>query len=275
MTWERVREFGRPRPTIYRPMVFSRLLLLSRARGWRYLLSWGHRISGIILVVFLLLHIWTLSSLENPDSYNAKMRLFSSFPLVLMEWLLAIPVIFHALNGGRLLLYEGFGLKDDTALIRWGMASASGYVLLLGWAMARGDQWVSDSIFWVGAALLGLACTGLMLKPFWMAYQPLGWRLQRISAGFLLVLVPAHMFFMHLNVAVGHDASRVIERLASPLMRGLDLTILGCVVFHGSYGVFSILSDYLGTRLVRVALAVVIWASGLLLFWAGLKVMIP
>jgi succinate dehydrogenase cytochrome b556 subunit len=275
MTWETVRDLGRTGATIYGPKVFSRLLFLSRARGWRYLLSWGHRISGIILVVFLLLHIWTLSSLKDPDSYNAKMRLFSSFPLVIMEWLLAIPVIFHALNGGRLLLYEGFGVKDDKALVRWGMASGAGYVLLLGWAMVRGDQWVSTSLFWMGATLLGLASTGLMVRPFWMSYQPLGWRLQRISAGFLLVVVPAHMFFMHLNVAVGHDASRVMERLASPLMKGLDLAILGCVVFHGTYGVFSILSDYLGTRSARVALALATWASGLLLFWAGLKVMIP
>ncbi len=274
MRWERVRELERLGATIYRLKVFSRLLFLSRARGLGYLLSWGHRISGIILVVFLLVHIWTLSSLENPDSYNAKMRLFSSFPIVLLEWLLAIPVIFHALNGGRLLLYEGFGVKDDALLIRWGMVSGAGYLLFLGWAMARGDQWVSVSLFWVGAALLGLGCMAAMVKPFWMAYQPLGWRLQRISAGFLLVLVPAHMFFMHLNVAVGHDASRVMERLASPLMKGLDLAIMGCVVFHGAYGVFSILSDYLGTRPARVALGVAIWVSGLLLFWAGLRVMI-
>lgn len=252
---------------------FFQLASVAKARGWWYLLSWGHRISGILLLIFLILHIWTISTLVDPESYNAKMRFFSSFPLVLMEWLLAIPVIFHALNGARLLLYEGFQMSDDLAITRWAMAWGVGYLVLLGWAMARGDQSVSPSLFWIATSALGIACMGLMVKPFWMGYQPLGWRIQRISAGFLLVLVPAHMFFMHLNISNGHEAHLVIERMASPFMRGLDIAMVACVVFHGAYGMFSILSDYFVSRPMKLAMGAGIWTGGILLFWAGVKVM--
>ncbi len=97
----------------------------ARSRGWPFVLSWIHRISGILLILYVLFHIYTLSFLKSPDVFDAKMRFFSLFIFVFLEWALAIPVIIHAFNGGRLILYEIFGNRKDDALMRWVWACRS------------------------------------------------------------------------------------------------------------------------------------------------------
>lgn len=246
---------------------------LAKVRGVAFVLSWCHRLSGLVLFFFLMAHLWTLSSLAEPHSYDSKMRIFSFFLLAFLEWALALPVIFHALNGGRLILYEGFGLRNDRVMTRWVASLSTAYLALLGWAMLRGDQTVSEALFWLGSLVAALfAATAVALR-FWKTPQRLGWRLQRITGAFLLVLVPAHMFFMHLNFSVGHDSSVVIQRLQSFFIRGVDLVLLGAVLFHGGYGVFSVLGDYLGPRPIRAALGVATAALMLFLGLVGLRVL--
>ena len=37
----------------------------SRTKGWAYIASWAHRITGVLLILYVLLHILTLSALKN------------------------------------------------------------------------------------------------------------------------------------------------------------------------------------------------------------------
>lgn len=247
---------------------------LAKVRGVAFILSWCHRLSGLLLFLFLIAHLWTLSSLANPPSYDSKMNIFSFFLLAFLEWALALPVIFHALNGGRLILYEGFGLRDDGVMIRWVVCLSTAYLAVLGWAMLRGDQSVSTAMFWLGALVAALFTAAGAARRFWMAPQRLGWRFQRISGAFLILLVPAHMFFMHLNFSTGHDSSVVLQRLQSHFIKGVDLLLLGTVLFHGGYGVFSLLGDYLGSSSVRTTIGVVLTAVMLFLGWVGLRVLL-
>ena len=85
----------------------------AQTRGWPFVITWIHRISGMLMVIYIWLHIYTLSFLAEPDAYDSKMKLFGSFAFSFLEWLLAVPVIFHALNGGRLIMYEIFGSRND------------------------------------------------------------------------------------------------------------------------------------------------------------------
>ena len=91
----------------------------AKTRGWPFVIAWIHRISGILMVLYIGIHIYTLSFLVSPDAYDAKMKVFGFFPFSFLEWLLAVPVIFHAFNGGRLILYEIFGVRNDESMIRW------------------------------------------------------------------------------------------------------------------------------------------------------------
>lgn len=254
--------------------VFPFFSRLTQSRGQAFLLSWCHRLSGLILLFFLVAHLWTLSSLTEPPSYDAKMRIFGFFLLAFLEWVLAMPVIFHALNGARLILYEGFGARNEPLMLRWVARLSLAYLGVLSWAMLRGDQTVSPTLFWLGALLMaGFTAWGAAAR-FWMRPQKLGWRLQRISGAFLLVMVPAHMFFMHLGFQVGHDSQVVLQRLQSSFIRAVDLLLLGAALFHGGYGAFSVMGDYLGRRAVRAALGALLAAAVLFLGWIGVGVLL-
>ena len=253
--------------------VFTLLPDLAFRRGWPFVLSWCQRLSGLILLCFLAAHILTLSLLPDRGAYDAKMRLFSSFVFASLEWLLALPVIFHALNGGRLILYEGFAVRDDRVMIRWVLCLSSLYMVLLGWAMANGDQFVSAPFFWLSVLALAMCLTSSTAGRFWMSQQSLGWRLHRISGVLLLVMLPAHMFFMHLSFPVAHEASVVLERMRGLFIRGVDFVLLAAALFHGGYGAFSVMGDYLRLRALRGVLGLVLTALVLYLAWIGIGVL--
>jgi succinate dehydrogenase hydrophobic anchor subunit len=76
----------------------------------------------------------TWKSKENRVMKIFRLSLFSH-----LEWALAMPVIFHALNGGRLILYEAFGYRNDESMIRWASGLSTIYALLLGTFMIMGN----------------------------------------------------------------------------------------------------------------------------------------
>ena len=101
--------------------------------GIPYLYSWIHRITGIGLILFLWFHIHTLSYLSDPAEFDLKLERFNTLGLNYFEWLLALPVIFHALNGGRLILYEIFSNRKEGLLATWvaGLTIIYSLILLL------------------------------------------------------------------------------------------------------------------------------------------------
>ena len=72
--------------------------------SWAWIL---HRIAGLGLIGYLFLHIWTLSALsEGKEAFQHKMALYNNSFFSLMEWLLFAFVLFHALNGIRIILVD-------------------------------------------------------------------------------------------------------------------------------------------------------------------------
>jgi succinate dehydrogenase/fumarate reductase cytochrome b subunit len=69
--------------------------LLIKQSGWSYVMSWGYRVTGVMLVGYALLHITTMSLLSNAQAYDNKMVMFSGPIFVFFEIILSIPVIFH------------------------------------------------------------------------------------------------------------------------------------------------------------------------------------
>ena len=230
----------------------------AKTRGWPYIIAWGHRLAGLILVFYACFHVYTLSLLETPARYNANMQILGSPLFVFFEWLLAVPVIFHALNGGRLILYENFGNLKDKAVIKGVLSFSAIYVLLLGILMIAGNQSVSALFFWLAMLVAALSLVYLVALKIRHTANSYPWKLQRISGVFLLIMIPAHLMFMHLSPATGHDAGVVIARMQSSLIKTLDLALILVVLFHGGYGLLSVAKDYVPTAFLQEMSAVII-----------------
>ena len=240
-------------------LYFLNLQGLRQNRGGSYIIGWSHRLTGLLLLAYVLLHINTLSTLSSPEVFTRKAEMFSGPFFVFLEWLLAIPVIFHCLNGGRLLVYELFTTRHDEKLIGWMGTLSIVYMLLLGYLMFLGNQEVSPLFFWLTALVLSLIVTCPVWQKISRVNGSIFWKLQRLSGAFLFVLVPAHMLFMHLNPTVGRDVQVISERLNQPLIVALDTGLLVCILYHGGYGLIGILKDYLiDQRTIKIAMAVVI-----------------
>jgi succinate dehydrogenase hydrophobic anchor subunit len=246
----------------------------AKTRGWAFILSWSHRIAGLILVVYLWFHLITLSALSILGDYDAKMVLFSFPAIVFLEWLLAIPMIFHALNGGRLMLFEIYGYRDDAAMIRWLFVVAAAYVSLLAVFILLGNQSVSPIFFWLTILIIAVICGYAFSARIWRLGHSLFWKLQRISGAFLLIMIPAHFLFMHLNPAVGKDSAVIIARIQNVFIKVVDLATVLAVVYHAGYGLFSVSRDYIALRRLQILLTALVAIVMVLSAWVGLKIII-
>ena len=243
----------------------------AKIKGWPFIVSWAHRITGILLVLYLWFHIYTLSFLAEPAAYDSKMKVLQFFIFVLLEWLLAIPVIFHALNGGRLILYESFGIRKNETLIRWVLVFSAVYTLLLGLMILLGSQNVTPIFYWLTTLAL---CTGVVYSVFskiWPTKNSLPWKLQRITGAFLLVVIPAHLLFMHLNVSIGHEAGIIIARMQNFFIKIMDMAIVVSALYHGGYGLLSVAKDYIQSKNLQNIFAGLIFLIMVLFGWFGIK----
>jgi succinate dehydrogenase / fumarate reductase cytochrome b subunit len=82
---------------------------------WAWLLQ---RISGVALVIYLLAHIGVIStSLLGAGGFDRLLRLLQSPPFVVMDLGLLGAVLYHGLNGLRVILFDlGIGIKAQGGL---------------------------------------------------------------------------------------------------------------------------------------------------------------
>jgi succinate dehydrogenase hydrophobic anchor subunit len=243
----------------------------AKTRGWPFVIAWIHRISGVLMLLYIGIHIYTLSFLATPDAYDAQMKRFGFFPFPILEWLLAVPVIFHALNGGRLILYEIFGIRNDESMIRWVLGLSVTYFSLLGLLMIMGNQSVSPVFFWLSIVIVGILTGYPVVSKIWNIAGSFAWKLQRITGAYLFVMIPAHLLFMHLQPAIGHEAGIVIARMQNGFIKFIDLTLVVGVLYHAGYGLTAIIRDYLSSRLLQTSLAYLIFLVMAVFAWISIR----
>jgi succinate dehydrogenase hydrophobic membrane anchor protein len=259
---------------IKRLNMMAPLARLTRNRGLPFIISWAHRLSGMSLVIFIWFHVYTLSFLLSAGAYADRMKLYGLPVLAFVEWALAIPVVFHALNGGRLILYESFRFRNDDVLLKWVVGLCTLYAGILAVLMGMGNQSVSAVFFWLTAAAAALSAAYGLYARIWRTPHHWGWKLQRISGAFLLVMVPAHFVFMHLNPQVAKDAGEVALRMQNPWVKLVDAALLAAALYHGGYGLISILNDYAAAKALRRAGMAAVILAMTVAGWAGIKLIV-
>ena len=237
--------------------------LYAGTRGWFYLISWSHRITGILLVISLWVYLYGFHTLQASQK---------SFILVLLLWMLAVPMAFHGFNGARLILYECFGNRNDDIMIRWVFALSFIYLVVLGMLMLMGNQMVSPFLYWVMMFAQALIVAYGVATRILKSRHSVLWKMQRISGSFLLVMVPAYFLFIPLNAPLEIEANFLVTGIQKLFLMAVYILLLLSALFHAGYGVWSVMGDYLASGNLRKGLAALVTFITLIFGWIGLLV---
>ncbi|MFB6249510.1 MAG: succinate dehydrogenase, cytochrome b556 subunit [Salinibacter sp.] len=93
-----------------------------------------HRLTGVGLVVYLIIHIWGPQSLSDPETFNALIAKYHSPIFKVGEFALLVAVAYHAMNGLRIVLIDllGWSPKQKKLFVTLGLVTAI-IILVGGW----------------------------------------------------------------------------------------------------------------------------------------------
>lgn len=78
------------------------------------------RITGILVLIYLFLHIGVLRAIvSGPEFYKERIEGITGPVFELLEWLLLFTVIFHTLNGLRILCVDFLGMVKLQKPLFW------------------------------------------------------------------------------------------------------------------------------------------------------------
>jgi succinate dehydrogenase / fumarate reductase cytochrome b subunit len=92
----------------------------------------AHRLSGVALVVYLVVHIWGLKSLTDPEAFNALIAKYHQPIYKVGEFLLLAAVVYHALNGLRIVLIDFLGWSPKQKKLFWTLGAVALVLIAVG-----------------------------------------------------------------------------------------------------------------------------------------------
>jgi succinate dehydrogenase / fumarate reductase cytochrome b subunit len=98
-----------------------------------------HRITGLALVFYILLHIFVIASVNfGGGSFDAVMGLLTTKPFVLIDLVLVAVVLYHGLNGIRIIFFDlGYGIKNQRGIFWTMMAIGTAVFAFFAYASSK------------------------------------------------------------------------------------------------------------------------------------------
>ena len=91
------------------------------------------RFTGVVLVLYLLLHIWVIgSSLSGPEVFDERLNFVQTDLFKLAEIALLAAVVYHAFDGIRLLLVNWFQVTDKRKNLFYSVLVVSALIVIAG-----------------------------------------------------------------------------------------------------------------------------------------------
>ncbi len=91
-----------------------------------------HRLTGLALVGYLVVHIWGLKAITNPDAYNALITSYHAPIFKVGEFLLLGAVVYHSLNGLRIVLIDFMGWSPNHRKLFWTLGAVAAVLFAVG-----------------------------------------------------------------------------------------------------------------------------------------------
>jgi succinate dehydrogenase / fumarate reductase cytochrome b subunit len=95
--------------------------------------AWAlHRFTGLAIVGYLVIHVWGLRAITNPDAYNALIAGYHAPIFKVGEFLLLGAVIYHSLNGLRIVLIDFVGWSPNQKRLFWTLGAVAVVLFAVG-----------------------------------------------------------------------------------------------------------------------------------------------
>jgi succinate dehydrogenase hydrophobic anchor subunit len=247
----------------------------------------GHRLAGLGTLLFLAIHIVDTSTvyfgklLGVPDLYTHAIDIYRSTPFMLGEIVLVAAVLFHGVNGLKIILYDAFPYwwkKDFERQAFWKVAALT-FILWVPAAYFMGRALYLNNIcttcateetidvaartnfsvvsipiiFFVILAVLALG--GRLANPPSASQvravavpknlETYIWQFMRWSGVLLIPLVWIHVAIQDVLIGVhAIDLDFVALRWATWGWRAYDLALLAFSFLHGMFGLRAVIGDY-------------------------------
>ena len=91
-----------------------------------------HRLTGLALVGYLVVHIWGLKAITSPDAYNALITSYHAPIFKVGEFLLLGAVVYHSLNGLRIVLIDFVGWSPNQRKLFWTLGAVAAVLFAVG-----------------------------------------------------------------------------------------------------------------------------------------------
>lgn len=111
----------------YAPSPLQRYKIRTGMFAWM-----AHRLSGVALVAYLIIHIWGLKALTDRDAYNALIASYHQPIFKVGEMLLWAAVVYHMLNGFRIVLIDFLGWSPKQKRLFWTLGAAAVLMIIAG-----------------------------------------------------------------------------------------------------------------------------------------------
>ena len=120
-------------PSLPRPRRVGVPRAVQRYRVRKEMFAWMlHRFTGLALVFYLVLHVWGLKTMTNRDAYNAYITSYHTPLFKVLEFLLLGAVVFHALNGLRVVLIDFAGWSRHQHRLYWTLGAVAAVLFTVG-----------------------------------------------------------------------------------------------------------------------------------------------
>ena len=111
----------------YRPKAFTGYKIRTGMFAWML-----HRLTGLALVGYLVIHVWGLKAITNPAAYNALITDYHAPIYKVGEFMLLGAVCWHALNGLRIVLIDFLGWSPNQKKLFWTLGAVAAVLFAVG-----------------------------------------------------------------------------------------------------------------------------------------------
>ena len=243
-----------------------------------------HRITGVAIILFLFAHVIDTAVVGwGPNAYNRVVRVYENPIVRLLELGLVAAVLYHSLNGIKILLVDFFPslAKHIRVMGIITLTAVPGLDGVRHVGHGRPDHRPDQGLRWrppPSLAAMRRRRSAAPQRDFRGGRdRPVGgfelwsWLFMRISGLLLLVLAVGHVLIMHVqDDGVGRvNFGFVATRWASPFWRTWDWMLLVLALIHGINGLRVITLDYVRKPGVRLTINMVFYVLGFTLFVLG------